>query len=167
MTQPDSEATASVNGAQGALWRAAGMRPCACGCGTLVSTEHRRKYVDGQHRLRAWALAQAKKLTSQRALPGESRVEREFEDWIETPAGRYVEAEVRRLALEDVEVGERHGEINFYLAMVRRESRGLTKDRRGYACNNSHRAYLARRLMEGVPQLHGFFKTRALYGKAA
>lgn len=97
----------------------------------------------------------------------QSRVEAEFEDWIETPAGRHVEAEVRRLALEDREAGERHGEINLYLAIVRRESRGLTKDRRGYACNNSHRAYLARRLMERVPQLLGFFKTRALYGKAA
>jgi hypothetical protein len=133
----------------------------------LVKTKHGRKYVDARHRLRAWALAQAKNLTMQRALPGESRVERDFQDWIDTPAGCHVEAGVRRLALEDLEVGERHGEINLYLAIVRRESRGLTKDRSGYRCNNSHRAYLARRLMERVPQLRGFFKTRALYGKAA
>jgi hypothetical protein len=96
-----------------------------------------------------------------------SRVEAEFEDWIETPAGQHVEREVRRLALEDLAAGEQHGEINLYLAMVRRASRALTKDRRGYACNNSHRADLARRLMERNAQLRGFFKTRSRYGKAA
>lgn len=105
-------------------------------------------------------------MTYQRPL-FESRVERAFADWISTPAGRYVEAEVERLALEDLEAGERRGEINLYLALVRRSSRGLTKDRAGYACNQNHRAYLSRRLMERVPELRGFFLTRALFGRAA
>lgn len=96
-----------------------------------------------------------------------SRVEADFEEWINTPAGRYVEAEVLQLALEDVRAGERRGEINLYLAIVRRGSRGLTADRHGYRCNNSHRAHLARRLMERNPELRGFFRTRSLYGKAA
>lgn len=96
-----------------------------------------------------------------------ARVEAEFEDWIVTPAGRHVENEVLRLALEDVAAGERRGEINFYLALVRRTSRALTKDRAGYACNNNHRSLLARRLMERHPELRDFFKTRALRGKAA
>jgi hypothetical protein len=96
-----------------------------------------------------------------------SRVEAEFDDWIVTPAGRHVEAEVLRLALEDVEAGERRGEINLYLALVRRSSRGLTADRSGYRCNNSHRSLLARRLMARHPELAGFFRTRPLYGKAA
>lgn len=97
----------------------------------------------------------------------QSRVEAEFDDWIETPAGRYVETEVLKLALEDQQGGARRGEMNLYLAMVRRATRGLTKDGRGYACNNSHRADLARRLMERHAELAGFFKTRSRFGKAA
>lgn len=102
----------------------------------------------------------------QAALPGASRVERAFREWIETPAGRYVEREVIRLALEDLADGYRRGEINLYLALVRRASRGLTKDRQGYACNNSFRSLLARRLMAGHLQLDGFFATRDLRGVA-
>ncbi len=96
----------------------------------------------------------------------ESRVEAAFREWIATPAGRYVEAEVTRLALEDRRAGDRRGEINLYLALVRRSSRGLTKDRDGYRCNQNHRAFLARRLMARVPELAGFFETRALRGAA-
>jgi len=102
----------------------------------------------------------------QAALPGESRVERAFTAWIATPAGRYVEAAVARLALEDLAGGDRRGEINLYLALVRRASRGLTKDQEGYACNNSYRSLLARRLMATVPELEGFFKIRDLRGRA-
>src|SRR5574341_1942259 len=87
--------------------------------------------------------------------------------WIETPAGRYVEAEVTRLALEDLRAGDRRGEINLYLALVRRASRGLTPDAAGYVCNNSHRSLLARRLMERVPELAGYFRTRELRGRDA
>jgi hypothetical protein len=93
-------------------------------------------------------------------------VEREFSAWIGSELGRYVEAEVARLALEDRAAGDRRGEINLYLALVRRASRGLTKDREGYACNNSYRSLLARRLMATVPELEGFFKIRDLRGRA-
>jgi len=102
----------------------------------------------------------------QRALPGESRVERAFTAWIDTAPGRYVEAEVARLARDDKAAGDRRGEINLYLALVRRSSRGLTLDREGYRCNNSHRAMLARRLMER-PELAGFFEIRDLRGRVA
>ena len=101
------------------------------------------------------------------AILFESRVERAFSEWIETPAGRYVEAEVARLAREDRAAGDRRGEINLYLALVRRSSRGLTKDRAGYACNQNHRAYLSRRLMERIPALRDFFLIRELRGRAA
>lgn len=153
----------AVNGSQTALWQAAGMRPCGCGCGTLVGTGHGRSYVDPAHRLRAWARRQAAR-PPQRALPGESRVERAFREWIESPAGRHVEAEVARLALEDQAAGDRRGEINLYLALVRRASRGLTKDREGFVCNNNHRSLLARRLMASRPELQDFFRTRDLRG---
>jgi hypothetical protein len=101
----------------------------------------------------------------QAALPGESRVERAFAEWIETEAGRYVEAEVVRLATEDRAAGDRRGEINLYLALVRRSSRGLTKDREGFRCNNSWRSRLARRIMARNVVLAGFFETRALRGR--
>jgi hypothetical protein len=104
------------------------------------------------------------RVVGQRALPGQSRVERAFAEWIRTPAGRYVEAEVLKLAREDLADGYRRGEINLYLALVRRSSRGLTKDRLGYACNNSFRSLLARRLMAGHGEFRSFFEVRGLHG---
>jgi hypothetical protein len=115
----------------------------------------------------AQLVALGAKFASQRALPGESKVERAFAEWIETPAGRYVEAEVARLAREDRSAGDRRGEINWYLSSVRRQTRGLTKDRQGYACNNSHRSLLARRVMGRYLDLEGFFETRELRGRVA
>jgi hypothetical protein len=115
----------------------------------------------------AWAKRQAQRDTGQRALPGESRVERAFAAWIETPAGRYVETEVVRLAREDRAAGDRRGEMNWYLSSVRRQTRGLTKDRSGFACNNSYRSLLARRVMRRNPDLDGFFETRELRGRVA
>lgn len=103
----------------------------------------------------------------QLTLPGESRVERLFGEWIQTSAGCYVEAEVTRLALEDRRAGDRRGEINLYLALVRRSSRGLTKDAAGFRCNNSFRSLLARRVAEHNSDLAGFFVLRALRGRAA
>lgn len=104
---------------------------------------------------------------AQRALPGESRVERAFAAWIDTAAGRYVEAEVARLARDDKAAGDRRGEINLYLALVRRSSRHLTLDAQGYRCNNSHRSLLARRLMETRDDLAGYFETRPLRGRVS
>jgi len=102
----------------------------------------------------------------QRALPGASRVERRFAEWIETPAGRYVEAEVLRLALERRRAGRRRGEINLLCALVRDQSYGLGKDEQGYAVNNSYRSLLARRLMAEHPEFEGWFETRDLRGVA-
>ncbi len=103
----------------------------------------------------------------QLVFAGESRVERAFAAWITTDAGCYVEREVTRLAMEDRAFGQRRGEMNLYLALVRRASRGLTKDSEGYACNNSYRSLLARRVMQTCPDLTGFFEVRALRGRAA
>lgn len=94
-----------------------------------------------------------------------SRVEARFSEWIATEAGRYVESQVRHLALEDKRAGDRRGEINLYLALVRRASRELTKDAEGFVCNNSYRSLLARRLMARTPELGGFFVTRRLRGR--
>jgi hypothetical protein len=102
----------------------------------------------------------------QAALPGESRVERAFAEWIASAAGRYVEREVIRLAREDKAAGDRRGEMNLYLALVRRSSRGLTKDRCGFRCNQNHRSFLARKLMAEQADLRDFFETRELRGRA-
>lgn len=124
-----------------------------------------RKHCSPACRRRAWDDANRPRRGARQAvLPGESRVEREFAQWIETPAGRHVEAEVVRLAREDKADGERFGEVNYYFAKIRRESRHLTKDRRGFRCNHNHRKYLAERVMERNADLAGFFRTRELRG---
>jgi len=155
-------AHAAVNGSEWALQEP--IRPCAGGCGTVIHAGRGRIYCSDRCRLLAWAKRQ-EGAAKQRALPGQSRVERAFRDWIDTAPGRYVEAEVARLAREDKAAGDRRGEINLYLALVRRASRGLTKDREGYACNNSYRSLLARRLMARHPELAGYFRTRELRGR--
>jgi len=114
----------------------------------------------------AWERAHPGRRGWQAAIPGESRVERRFAEWIETPAGRYVEAEVLRLALERRRAGRRRGEINLLCALVRDQSYGLGKDEQGYAVNNSYRSLLARRLMAEHPELEGWFETRDLRGVA-
>ncbi len=101
----------------------------------------------------------------QRALPGESRVERAFTAWIGTPEGRYVEREVVRLAREDKAAGDRRGELNLYLALVRRSARGLRRDPAGFRCNNSFRSFLARKVMAENVDLAGFFEVRPLRGR--
>jgi hypothetical protein len=151
----------AVTGESGAL----AAKECA-GCG-LLFVPHRaaQAYHNGACYDRAYNRAHPVARRGQRALPGESRVERAFAEWIETEAGRYVEAEVVRLATEDRAAGDRRGEINLYLALVRRSSRGLTKDRQGFRCNNSWRSLLARRIMARNVVLVGFFETRALRGR--
>ena len=120
-----------------------------------------RRHCSPECRRRAWDAANRPRVQPRQAvLPGESRVEREFAQWVETPAGRHVEAEVVRLAREDKADGESRGEVNYYFAKIRRESRHLTKDRRGFRCNHNHRKYLAERVMERNADLAGFFKTR-------
>jgi len=143
-------------------------------CGTSVAPQRLRRgepraYCSDTCRRKHWEALhprQALPAPRQSALPGESRVERAFTAWIDTAPGRHVEAEVARLAREDKAAGDRRGEINLYLALVRRSSRHLTLDAQGYRCNNSHRAMLARRLMER-PELAGFFEIRDLRGRVA
>ena len=102
----------------------------------------------------------------QAALPGESRPERLFARWIETPEGQAITRMVRQFALERVRAGRRRGEINYLCAKVRDETLGLGKDEQGYAVNNTIRAHLARYLMEREPELAGWFETRTLRGRA-
>lgn len=156
MPQPSREAHVSV------------ATLCAACHGPIPEGRRRgseRKHCSPACRRRAWDDAnRPRRAARQAVLPGESRVERRFREWIETPAGRYVEAEVTRLALERRRAGRRRGEINLLCAIVRDQSFGLAKDGEGYAVNNSFRSLLARRLMEAHPELAGWFETRELRG---
>lgn len=136
-------------------------------CGVEL-TGRQKLWCSDAHRFVAWDRANPRAgKARQAAIPGESRVERAFAAWIDTAPGRYVEAEVARLARDDKAAGDRRGEINLYLALVRRNSRHLTLDAQGYRCNQNHRSFLARRLMAQRPELAGFFELRALRGRVA
>ena len=135
-------------------------------CGHLyVPHRQAQAYCSPRCYQKAYNAAHPVARAAQRALPGQSRVERAFAQWIATPPGQYVEREVIRLAREDKAAGDRRGELNLYLALVRRSARGLQRDPAGFRCNNSHRSLLARRIMAACPDLAGFFETRPLRGR--
>jgi hypothetical protein len=128
-------------------------------------TGRQKLWCSDAHRFVAWDRANPRAgKVRQASLPGESRVERAFAAWIDTPAGRYVEAEVVRLALERVAWGRTRGEINLLCALVRDKSYGLAKDDEGYAVNNSFRSLLARKAMDEHEELRGFFRLKPLRG---
>lgn len=136
-------------------------RAClACGQDYATNPRHAEEHRYCSARCRA----QHYRASKQRALPGESRVERDFASWIASSAGRYVEAQVIRLALERRRAGRTRGEINLLCAIVRDQSFGLGKDAEGFAVNNSYRSLLARRLMAAHDELAGWFETRDLRG---
>ncbi len=98
----------------------------------------------------------------------ESRVEREFDRWIETTDGRRVEAEVVKRARLLQTRGWRHYGIAALIEAVRYDaSVSLLGDADGYRVNNNHRSLLARRVMERYPDLSDFFETRDLRGRVA
>ena len=137
-------------------------RAClACGSAFALNPRHAKEHRYCSARCRA-AHYRADK---QRAIPGESRPERLFARWIETPEGQAITRMVRQFALERVRAGRRRGEINYLCAKVRDETLGLGKDEQGFAVNNTIRAHLARYLMEREPELAGWFETRTLRGR--
>lgn len=141
------------------------MRPCGCGCGTLVSTERGRVYVDQAHRLQAWARRQAAR-PPQRAIPGESRVERAFAAWIASEDGQVVEAEVVRRAMLLRRQGVKGYGIAALIEAIRYDHAiRILGAGDGFRINNSHRSLLARHVMEREPSLADFFETRDLRGR--
>jgi hypothetical protein len=96
-----------------------------------------------------------------------SRVEAEFEDWIQTPAGRQVEAEVVRRARLLQERGCSHYGIAALVEAIRYDASVSVAGDRGFKINNDRRSLLARRVMERNPDLRGFFSTRELFGRAS
>jgi hypothetical protein len=100
-------------------------------------------------------------------LPGESRVERAFAEWIGSEDGQIVLDEVIRRARKLQQMGRKSYGIAALVEAIRYDNaiRILgTSD--GFRINNSHRSLLARRVMERVPELRAFFTCRDLRGRA-
>lgn len=98
----------------------------------------------------------------------ESRVERQFADWIETSDGKRCEAEVVKRARRLKERGWTGYGIAALVESIRYDaSVSLLGDAEGYRINNNHRSLLARRVMQLHPDLADFFEVRDLRGRVA
>lgn len=119
-----------------------------------------QRYCTDHCRIEAW-----KTKPRQATLPGESRVERQFREWIESEDGRRVESEVVRRAARLQAQGFRKYGIAALIEAIRYDHAvKLIGPSDGYRINNNVRSLLARRVMEQVPELEGFFATRDLRG---
>jgi hypothetical protein len=95
----------------------------------------------------------------------ESRVERAFNEWIQTADGRRVEGECVRRSRRLMARGVSHYGIAALFESIRYDWHiGLLGDGE-YRLNNNHRSLLARHLMDLYPDLAGFFETRELRGR--
>jgi hypothetical protein len=151
--------------------------PCVCGCGRPRLLSRRkgrspRDYASNACRARirnrriAQLVALGAKFASQRALPGESKVERAFEAWVTSEDGRIVEAEVVRRARRLLANGKtRFGIAALWEAM--RYDAAVDVSCGEWKLDNSYRSLLARRVMTRYSDLEGFFETRELRGRVA
>jgi hypothetical protein len=96
----------------------------------------------------------------------ESRVERAFRDWIQTPAGRHVEREVIRLARELRAAGVRRYGIAGIWERLRWDRAVRVPGSAEWKLDNRYRSHLARKVMAEVPELEELFETRDLRGRA-
>lgn len=157
---------AAVNGSERAPCGPVRVRTCAGGCGTIIPDTLRRLYCSDRCRLLAWAKRQAES-GKQRALPGESRVERAFREWVSSPDGQTVEREVIGRARLLLARGRRRYGIAALVEAIRYDwSVRLDGEPGGPRLNNSHRSLLARKVMSEQSDLDGFFETRELRGVA-
>jgi hypothetical protein len=99
----------------------------------------------------------------------ESRVEREFTQWIKTPDGVMVRGELVRRCRLLKERGWKHYGIAPIWEAIRYDASVslIERDKGGWKLNNNHRSLLARHIMENYPDLRGFFDVRDLRGRVA
>lgn len=151
--------------------------PCVCGCGKprvigarrgrferLYATDACRARM--RNRRIAEALDAAREFKArQRALPGESRVERAYREWIASEDGQVVRDEVIRRARLALAQGILRWGIKGIWEAIRWDNRLALKAEAGaWKLNNSFPSLLARDVMAEVPELRTFFKTRGLRG---
>jgi hypothetical protein len=107
------------------------------------------------------------RVIGQRALPGQSRVERAFAGWIRTEDGQVVEAAVIGRARTLLASGTRHYGIAGIWEAIRYDFTLALKGEAGsWRLNNSFRSLLARKVMSENADLAGYFETRSLRGLA-
>ena len=142
------------------LWRAC----LVCGQPFARNPRHAKEHLYCSARCRA----QHYRASKQRALPGESRVERAFRAWIASEDGRVVEAEVIRRAMLLRSRGiKRYGIASLWESIRYDAYLSLKGEAGAWRLNNSYRSLLARKVMADVPQLAGFFSVRDLRGRVA
>lgn len=96
----------------------------------------------------------------------ESRVEREFNQWMQTDDGHRVEDEIRRRCHKLMDRGVRHYGIAALFESIRYDWQiGLLGDGE-YRLNNNHRSLLSRHMMKHYPRLEDFFEIRELHGRS-
>ena len=104
-------------------------------------------------------------MSTQARLPFESRVEREFADWIATADGVLVATEIVARARRLLARGVRHYGVKAMFESIRYDwTIGLLGGAE-YRLNNNHTSLMARHLMDRHPELRGFFETRELRGR--
>jgi len=138
-------------------------------CGHLyVPHRQAQAYCSPRCYQKAYNAAHPVARAAQRALPGESRVERAFAAWIASEDGRVVEAEVIRRAMLLRARGYKHWGIASLWESIRYDyTLALQGEAGAWRLNNSYRSLLARRIMAACPDLAGFFETRPLRGRVA
>ncbi len=96
--------------------------------------------------------------------PFESRVEREFNDWIRSPDGLHVYLEAVDRCYRLRKRGVKHYGVKAIFESIRYDwTVGLLGDGE-FRLNNNHTSLLARFIMAKHPQLEGFFEIRVLRG---
>lgn len=96
-------------------------------------------------------------------LGGHLNLQERFEEWLETPEGRYLHREMVARARALYARGWRHYGAGALAEAIRFDVnvRVAAADG-GFKFNNDYRSRLARRIMAEEPELDGFFETRAL-----
>jgi hypothetical protein len=90
----------------------------------------------------------------------DGKLRREYQVWRQTSAGQTGYALCRRFALEKLARRQRFG-IAQLVERVRWDVPvAIEKDDAGFRLNNNHRAYIARELIEEIPELANLIETR-------
>ena len=89
-------------------------------------------------------------------------IQERFEEWLDTPDGRHVYAEVIRRAETLRLRGWRHFAIGALWEAIRYDRSVQVGPENGFKLNDHYRSRMARRVMDDDPSLRGFFETRGL-----
>jgi hypothetical protein len=137
-------------------------------CGVPL-TGRQKLWCSDAHRFEAWNRANPRGGKARQAsLPGESRVERAFREWIDSEDGQVVEAEVIcRARLLKARGLRRWGIASLWEAIRYDSTLALQGEEGAWRLNNSYRSLLARKVMADQADLAGFFETRELRGRVA